>query len=153
MNIPLVDLRKQYAPLKQEILGGIERVFDGMQLFLGENLQTLEKEFARFCGAQCGIGVADGTAALSIILRIRAAQRDELQAWLKSRGVSTGIHYPIAAHLQKAFAYLGYCPGNPPVTERIVMEVLSLPMHAELTEEEIEYVANSIQAFYSRLGG
>ncbi len=33
------------------------------------------------------------------------------------------------------------------------MEVLSLPMHAELTEEEIEYVANSIQAFYSRLGG
>ncbi len=67
MNIPLVDLRKQYAPLKHAILGGIGRVFDGMQLFLGENVQTLEQEFAGFCGAQCGIGVADGTAALSII--------------------------------------------------------------------------------------
>ncbi len=69
MNIPLVDLRKQYAPLKTEILSGIEHVLDGMHLFLGENVQALEKEFAQFCGVQYGIGVSDGTAALHIILR------------------------------------------------------------------------------------
>lgn len=69
MNIPFVDLRKQYAPFKDEILSGIEKVLDGMQLFLGENVQQLEKEFAQFCGAAHGIGVSDGTVALQIILR------------------------------------------------------------------------------------
>lgn len=69
MTIPLVNLRKQYAPLKNEILTGIEHVFEGMQLFLGENVQALEKEFAQFCGVGYGVGVSDGTAALHIILR------------------------------------------------------------------------------------
>ena len=69
MNIQFVDLKKQYAPLKKEILSGIEEVLDGMHLFLGENVQKLETEFAEFCGASAGIGVSDGTAALNIILR------------------------------------------------------------------------------------
>ena len=69
MNIQFVDLHKQYEPLKEEILSGIEKVLDGMHLFLGENVQALEKEFADFCGAAYGIGVSDGTAALNIILR------------------------------------------------------------------------------------
>ena len=57
MAIPLVDLKAQYAPLKDEILSGISQVFDGMHLFLGENVQALEKEFAEFCGVKHGIGV------------------------------------------------------------------------------------------------
>ena len=69
MNIQFVDLRKQYAPFKEEILEGIEKVLDGMQLFLGENVQQLEKDFAQFCGAKHGIGVSDGTSALHVILR------------------------------------------------------------------------------------
>jgi dTDP-4-amino-4,6-dideoxygalactose transaminase len=69
MAIPFVDLKKQYAPLKEDILIGIGKVLDGMQLFLGENVRALEKEFAEFCGVRHGIGVSDGTAALHIILR------------------------------------------------------------------------------------
>lgn len=69
MNIQFVDLRKQYEPLKKEILSGIEKVLDGMHLFLGENVQQLEVEFAEFCGAAYGIGISDGTDALNIILR------------------------------------------------------------------------------------
>jgi dTDP-4-amino-4,6-dideoxygalactose transaminase len=69
MNIPLVDLHAQYVPLKDEIFGGMEKVFESMHLFLGENVQALEKEFAQFCGTQYGIGVSDGTSALQIILR------------------------------------------------------------------------------------
>jgi dTDP-4-amino-4,6-dideoxygalactose transaminase len=69
MTIPLVDLHAQYVPLKDEIFAGMEKVFESMHLFLGENVQALEKEFAQFCGAQYGIGVSDGTAALQIILR------------------------------------------------------------------------------------
>jgi len=366
MNIPFVDLRKQYAPFKDEILSGISKVLDGMQLFLGENVQQLEKEFAQFCGAAHGIGVSDGTSALQIILRamdigpgdevitvshtfiataeaivltgaipvfvdidpvtclmdvsqveakitsrtkailpvhlygqtvdmdplldiasrhglrvvedacqahgaeykgrkagtlgdaagfsfyysknlgaygeggfistndpelavkmrkirdhgsgvryhhdligvngrldeiqavvlraklphlaawnekrrehahlynellketsiivpaehpaktpvyhlyvIRAQKRDELQAFLKEHGIFTGIHYPIPVHLQKAMESLGYKQGDLPVTEQVVSQILSLPMYAELTADEIKYVVDSIRTFYS----
>jgi dTDP-4-amino-4,6-dideoxygalactose transaminase len=69
MAIPLVDLHKQYAPLKDQVLGEIEHVLEGMHLFLGDNVRDLEREFARYSGAVHGIGVSDGTAALTIILR------------------------------------------------------------------------------------
>ena len=69
MNVPLVDLHAQYVPLKDEIFTGLEKVFESMHLFLGENVQALEKDFAQFCGAQYGVGVSDGTSALQIVLR------------------------------------------------------------------------------------
>lgn len=364
MTIQFVDLRKQYAPFKEDILAGIEKVLDGMQLFLGENVQQLEKEFAQFLGAAHGIGISDGTAALQIILRaldigpgdevitvshtfiatgeaivltgakpvfididpstylmdvtqieakitprtkailpvhlygqtvdmdplleiakkhglrviedacqahgaeyrgrkagtlgdaaafsfyfsknlgaygeggfistndsglaekirmlrdhgsgvryhheligfnarldeiqavvlraklphlaswneqrrshallyndllkdapvtvpyelpgnnhiyhlyvIATQNRDELQAWLKEKGIFTGIHYPIPLHLQKALSYLGYQQGDLPVTERVTAQILSLPMYAELADEQIETVANSVRSF------
>jgi dTDP-4-amino-4,6-dideoxygalactose transaminase len=366
MTIPLVNLKAQYAPLKDEIISGIEHVFDGMQLFLGENVQALEKEFAQFCGVEYGVGVSDGTSALHIILRamgigpgdevitvshtfiataeaillagarpvfvdidpkaylmdvsqveakitpqtkailpvhlygqiadmdtilelaskyhlrviedacqahgaeykgrkagslgdaaafsfyysknlgaygeggfistrdadlyrrirmirdhgserryyhdlvgmnarldeiqavvlraklhhlnewnqkrrshadlynkllqgmpvitpfeqpgnkhvyhlyvIRAPKRDELQSWLKERGIFTGIHYPVPTHLQPAMQSLGYKQGDFPITEKITSEIISLPMFAELTEEEIGTVSETVNAFYA----
>lgn len=365
MNIQFVDLHKQYEPLKEEILSGIEKVLDGMHLFLGENVQALEKEFAQFCGAAHGIGVSDGTAALNIILRamdigpgdevitvshtfiatteailltgakpvfvdidpatylmdvsqvekkitahtkailpvhlygqtvdmdplldiakrhglrviedcaqahgaeykgrkagaigdaggfsfyysknlggygeggfittndseladkirkvrdhgsgvryhhdlvgfngrldeiqavvlraklphlanwnakrrehaqryngllkdtqavttpaeakgnipvyhlyvIQVPKRDDLQAFLKERGIFTGIHYPVPIHLQKAVDFLGYKKGDLPVTEKVVSQILSLPMYAELTDQEINYITDSVKDF------
>jgi dTDP-4-amino-4,6-dideoxygalactose transaminase len=364
-NIQFVDLKKQYAPLKEEILAGISHVLDGMHLFLGENVQALERDFAAFCGAKYGIGVSDGTTALHVILRaleigpgdevitvshtfiataeaivlvgatpvfvdidpqtylmnldeveakitprtrailpvhlygqmvdmprlreiadqyglkliedacqahgaefgghragslgdaaafsfyfsknlgaygeggfvatnddelarrvrmirdhgserkychdligmnarldeiqavvlraklkhleawnearrahaalynellkgtpvvtplecpearhvyhlyvVRAPNRDALQAHLKSQGIFTGIHYPIPIHLQKAMEYLGSWQGAFPHTERAVMEILSLPMFAELEDEDIARVAGEVKAFY-----
>lgn len=366
MNIQFVDLRKQYEPLKEDILSGIAKVLDGMHLFLGENVQNLESEFAQFCGAKHGIGVSDGTSAITIILRamdigpgdevitvshtfiataeaillagakpvfvdidptsclmdvsqieakitkntkailpvhlygqtvdmdmimaiaqkhglkviedacqahgaeykgrragglgdaaafsfyfsknlgaygeggfistnddmlaqkikkirdhgsgvryhhdligvngrldelqavvlraklphlnawndkrrehallyrkllsetevvlpvecpgnipvyhlfvIQVMRRDELQAFLKEKGIFTGIHYPIPIHLQKATEFLGYKKGDYPVTEMVTERILSLPMYAELTVEEIEYIADAIKSFYS----
>jgi dTDP-4-amino-4,6-dideoxygalactose transaminase len=365
MNIPLVDLKAQYAPLKDDILARIAVALDGMSLFLGPNVQAFEKEFAAFCGVRHGIGVSDGTAAIQLILRameigpgdevitvahtfiatgeaialvgarpvfvdvdpatclmdisqveakvtartkailpvhlygqtadmdplreiaerhglkliedacqahgaaykgrragslgdaaafsfyfsknlgaygeggfvttdddrlasklrmlrdhgserryyhdligvngrldeiqaavlrtklphlvewnmlrrshaqryndllretpvtvpseapmnlpvyhlyvIRAPERDALQASLKQQGIGTGIHYPVPMHLQTAFSHLGYRPGDLPVTERVVAEILSLPMYAELTDEQLVYVAGAIKAFY-----
>jgi dTDP-4-amino-4,6-dideoxygalactose transaminase len=366
MNIQFVDLRKQYEPLKEEILSGIAQALDGMHLFLGENVQQLEKDFAKFCDAEYGIGVSDGTTALNIILRameigpgdevitvshtfiataeaiilsgatpvfvdidpatylmdvtqveskitphtkailpvhlygqtvdmdplleiakrhnlqviedacqahgaeykgrkagslgdaagfsfyfsknlgaygeggfistnnselaakmrkirdhgsgiryhhdliglngrldeiqavvlraklphlaewnqkrceharlygsliksngvilpsehaennpvyhlyvIRTTKRDELQAFLKEKGVFTGIHYPIPVHLQESIKFLGYKPGDFPVTEQVVSQIISLPMYAELKNEEIEYIANLIETFFA----
>lgn len=367
--IQFVDLKKQYAPLKEEILSGISQVLEGMHLFLGDNVQAFEKEFAAFCGVKHGIGISDGTSALHVILRamdigpgdevitvpntfiataeaitmagasmvlvdidpatylmdldkveekitprtkaimpvhlygqmvnmdrlreiadrhglriiedtcqahgaefngrqaaglgdaaaysfyfsknlgaygeggfvttnndelarkvrmirdhgserrychdligmnarldeiqavvlrvklkhlaewnsdrrqhadlyrklladtlvtppveadgakhvyhlfvVRAPERDALQAYLKDQGIFTGIHYPIPIHLQNAFAYLGHKAGDFPVTEKAVGEILSLPMFAELTDEEIVRIADTIKEFYAGRG-
>jgi dTDP-4-amino-4,6-dideoxygalactose transaminase len=83
---------------------------------------------------------------------VRVPQRDELRAYLQERGVGTGIHYPVPCHLQPAFAGLGYRPGDFPVTERIVGEVLSLPMYPELTAGQREYVVDGIREFLERTG-
>ena len=364
MNVPFVDLKMQYAPLKEQILAGISKSLDGMQLFLGENVQSLEKEFAGFCGVEYGIGVSDGTSALHLLLRaldigpgdevitvshtfiatteaillcgakpvfvdidpetclmdvskiekmitpqtrailpvhlygqtvdmdaimeiahryglrviedacqahgaenkgrkagsmgdggafsfyfsknlggygeggfvttnnpeiarkvrmlrdhgsgiryhhdmpglnarldelqavalrvklphladwhnlrrahaqrynellkdlpvitplalpenqhvyhlyvIQTEHRDELQAYLKERGIFTGIHYPVPIHAQRAVDFLGYKAGCLPVTEKVTSKILSLPMFAELTDEQIDYVAENIKVF------
>ncbi len=365
-NIPFVDLKKQYQPLKESILQGFSNVLDGMHLFLGENVQAFENEFARICEVEHGIGVSDGTSAIHLILRamdvgpgdevitvshtfmatveaivlsgatpvfvdidpdtclmdttqveqkitartkallpvhlygqtvdmdplmeiaekyhlwviedacqahgaryheqaagslsdaaafsfyfsknlggygeggfvstrndeiarkvrmlrdhgsetryhhdligwnarldelqavvlraklpyllewnatrrrhaaqyrsglagcplklpvikpdnlpnyhlfvIQTPQRDDLQIFLKERGIFTGIHYPIPVHMQKAMDYLGYKTGDFPATEKITREILSLPMYAELTEDDINYITDSVKLFFS----
>jgi dTDP-4-amino-4,6-dideoxygalactose transaminase len=77
---------------------------------------------------------------------VRNPERDQLQRSLAERGVSTGIHFPVPIHLQPACRDLGYHEGDLPVTEQIAREVLSLPMYAELSSEQIRYVADSITA-------
>ena len=75
---------------------------------------------------------------------IQLENRDAVQASLKSAGVDTGIHYPVPVHRQKACAGLGYLPGDFPVTEALAERILSLPMFAELTGEQIQHVAVSL---------
>jgi dTDP-4-amino-4,6-dideoxygalactose transaminase len=74
-------------------------------------------------------------------------RRDELKQFLLERGINTGIHYPTPIHLQPAYAFLGHRSGDFPVTERLAREVLSLPMYAELTAEQIERIADAVREF------
>ncbi len=67
--IPLLDLRAQYQPLRQEILAAVARVLDGMTLFLGPEQMQFEQEFAAYCGSAHGVGVSNGTDALNLALR------------------------------------------------------------------------------------
>jgi dTDP-4-amino-4,6-dideoxygalactose transaminase len=78
---------------------------------------------------------------------IRTPERDRLQRWLKSHGVSTGIHYPVPVHLQAACSGFGYSPGSLPETEAAVKEILSLPMFPELTIDEVTYVCQTIRGY------
>jgi len=80
---------------------------------------------------------------------IRVRDRDKLRAFLAERGVGSEIYYPIPLHLQKCFSYLGYAPGDLPEAERAALDVLALPMFAELEEDEQRYVVESIAEFYS----
>jgi len=76
---------------------------------------------------------------------IRAKGRDKLREELKSNSVATGIHYPIPLHLQAAYNYLGYKKGDFPITEKVSQEILSLPMFAELNDDQINKVAKPIK--------
>ena len=78
---------------------------------------------------------------------VRTAHREELQKHLASRGIQTGIHYPIPIHLQEAYADLGFKKGAFPVTEKLADEILSLPMYAELSQQQIESVLEAIASF------
>jgi dTDP-4-amino-4,6-dideoxygalactose transaminase len=69
MQIPFVDLKKQYEGIREEVLVEIAKALDGMQLFLGPNVQAFDDEFARYCGAEFGIGVGSGTEALHLALQ------------------------------------------------------------------------------------
>lgn len=69
MRIPFVDLKNQYQDIKEDVLSEISQALDGMQLFLGKNVQTLESDFARFCSTEFAIGVSSGTDSLHIALR------------------------------------------------------------------------------------
>ena len=75
---------------------------------------------------------------------MRCKNRDDLQHYLSSKGISTGIHYPIPVHLQMAYKHLEYKQGDFPITEKYSKEILSLPMFPELTDEEIEAVVGLI---------
>lgn len=78
---------------------------------------------------------------------VQHPQRDRLKSFLEARGVATGIHYPRPIHLQPAYAYLGYKAGDFPVTERLAAHSLSLPIYAELTEDQIAYIADAVRTF------
>jgi dTDP-4-amino-4,6-dideoxygalactose transaminase len=75
---------------------------------------------------------------------IRAPRRDELKEQLRNCGVPTEIYYPIPLHLQRAFAYLGYKPGDLPESEAASREVLALPIFPEMTAEQQGLVVESI---------
>lgn len=81
---------------------------------------------------------------------IQAANRDGLQEFLLERGIQTLIHYPNPAHLQKAYSYLGYKPGDLPVTEYATKRILSLPMFPQLTNDQIDFVIENIREYQDK---
>ena len=81
---------------------------------------------------------------------IRAKKREQLREFLKSKGISTGVHYPIPLHLQPALKFLGHKKGDFKVSEECANTVLSLPMYPELREDEIRFVSNAINKFFDK---
>lgn len=70
--------------------------------------------------------------------------RDQLKQALEQKGIPTMIYYPIPVHLQKAYQYLGYKSGSLRHTEYAAAQTLSLPMHTELTQEQCQYIADTV---------
>ena len=78
---------------------------------------------------------------------IRCEERERLINYLNDCDIGTIIHYPIPPHLAEAYRYLGHKPGFLPVTEHLAKTVLSIPMYNGMTDEEQDYVINTINNF------
>jgi dTDP-3-amino-3,4,6-trideoxy-alpha-D-glucose transaminase len=83
---------------------------------------------------------------------VRTLKRDTLRAFLADRGIGTAVHYPLPAHLQAPYAAYGSGPGSLPHTERLAEEILSLPLHPELSDDDVDYVASQVRAFSASHG-
>ena len=75
---------------------------------------------------------------------VQVPNRDRVRDALAERGILTGVHYPIPLHLQQACAQYGYTKGSLPVTEAAAERILSLPMYAELTGEQVQQVCDAL---------
>jgi len=79
---------------------------------------------------------------------VRVQRRDELQAFLKEKGIGTEVYYPLPLHLQECFAYLGQRIGGLPESEKAAKETLAIPVFPELSDDQASYVVDSIKLFY-----
>lgn len=79
--------------------------------------------------------------------RVKNGRRDALKQYLSDNGIPSMVYYPVPAHQQPAYACLNYREGDFPVAEQLCKEVLSLPMHTELTDTQLEHICLTIKNF------
>ena len=93
--------------------------------------------------------IAEAPTARSVyhLYVVRVTDRDALRTHLSACDIGTGVHYPVPIHLQDAYADLGYRPGSLPITEEHAAQIVSLPMYAELTDEQIDAVVAAIAQY------
>jgi len=80
-------------------------------------------------------------------LKLNGVNREALQKHLADQGIPSNIYYPLNNHMQKAFSDVGYVKGDLPITEALGEVVLSLPMHTELTQEQLEHITSEVITF------
>lgn len=82
-------------------------------------------------------------------LRVTGGERNSLRECLENEGIPSMVYYPVPLHMQKAYLHLGYSADEFPVTTRLSGEVLSLPMHTELDDEQLSYVTGCIRSKFN----
>ena len=90
---------------------------------------------------------AESSRSVYHLYVIHTDRRDAMQKYLADKGIATGFHYPVPLHLQNAYTHMGLKEGDFPVAEKSARRLLSLPMFAELTTEQMDYVVENIKAF------
>jgi len=88
--------------------------------------------------------IASGRTCVYHLYVVRVKNRDRVRKFLAKAGIPTMVHYPIPIHLQPAFAYLGYKPGDFPAAEQAAKTMISLPIHPRLKIEQAKFIASQL---------
>lgn len=131
------EARRASARLYSEKLAGLENVITP--------IGTSDKSTDAY-------GICDKHVFHQYTLRIKSIDRDALVAYLNSKDIPCGVYYPIPLHLQKAYTDGRYNEADFEVTNTLVKEVISLPMHTELEEDQIVYITDHIKKFIEQNG-
>jgi len=83
-------------------------------------------------------------------IRVGNGKRDELKKFLESRNIPSMVYYPGPLHMQEAYRYLGYREDAFPVTTALCNEVLSLPMHPDIEQEQLDYIIQNVLQFFEK---
>ncbi|MBE3087033.1 MAG: DegT/DnrJ/EryC1/StrS family aminotransferase, partial [Bacteroidetes bacterium] len=83
-------------------------------------------------------------------IRVKNGKRDDLKKYLESKKIPSMVYYPGPLHMQEAYRYLGYRDNEFPVTTALCKEVLSLPMHPDMEQEQIDYIILNILKFFGK---
>ena len=89
----------------------------------------------------------EGHESVFHLFVVTTPDRDGLIKFLNDNNIFPGLHYPVPCHLQKAYAHLGYKVGDCPNSEYLAAHCLSLPMYAELTDEEVDHVIETLNKY------
>ncbi len=119
------------------------KAFEGIQNIIapkvkGNDCNTHENEICDTCNCH---------VFHQYTLRITNGKRDNLAQHLNDKGIPCGVYYPIPLHSQKAYVDDRYNEADFPVTNQLVKEVISLPMHTELDDEQIDFITKTIIDF------
>lgn len=110
-----------------------------------------DKAFAETGGIQVPVRAEKSTHVFhQYTLKVKGGRRDELKEYLASKSIPSMVYYPVPLHLQEAYQGWGYKKGDFPVSEQLCQEVLSLPMHTELKEEQLTYIIKTINSFFAK---
>ncbi len=119
-----------------------------------ENRRRVAGEYRRELDGMAGITLPaeqDYQRAVYHLFVIKLDKRDALQAWLKEKGISSGIHYPIGLPFLKAYDYLNHTEKDFPVTAANQKRILSLPVYPEMSNDQVRYVCNHIKEFFHKV--
>jgi dTDP-4-amino-4,6-dideoxygalactose transaminase len=83
-------------------------------------------------------------------LKLHEPDREALREHLAAKNIPCMIYYPVALHMQSAYKDERYGEGHFPVTEELVKQVFSLPMHSELSDEQIDFITSSVLEFINK---
>lgn len=134
-------------------MGGIEGAVLSVKLQYLDSWNTRRKEIAKMY--QKGItnlkikmqAQPDFADSVYHLFVITTENRNALQKYLNEHNIFPGLHYPVPCHLQKAYLHLGYKKGDCPNAEYLAEHCLSLPMYAELTNEEVNHIVEIINQY------
>ena len=138
LNIKLPNL-DAYNKARQEAARKYNKAFEGV------NNITIPKVVSKACTGLCDN--CDCHVFHQYTLKINGVDRDALAQHLNDKGIPCGVYYPVPLHSQKAYQDSRYNEADFKVTNQLIKEVISLPMHTELEDDQIEFITKTVIDF------